>query len=178
MTGEDELEHLDEESLQDSEVLPTARPPRIVIAASVTARGGLLWLPVAGLLAWSGRRRAAKLGLLTAAVAMPLGHLISLVVHRRRPQVAAMPARLALPEHPDSSSFPSKHAVTAAAFATAVALEDPRASVFVFPPMALVAYSRVRTRVHWPSDVAGGLLIGALVGLVVHRVAAKWSAFR
>ncbi|MET9230250.1 phosphatase PAP2 family protein [Lentzea sp. NPDC003310] len=162
MTGEDEL---DEDALRDSEVLPTRRPHPVVIAASVTARGGALWLPVAGLMALSGKEKAAKRALAAAAFAMPLGHLVSLVVHRRRPPAATMPARRALPEHPDSSSFPSKHAVTAAAFGTATALEDRGAAVFVTPMVLLVAYSRLRTRVHWPTDVLGGLAMGALVAL-------------
>ena len=38
--------------------------------------------------------------------------------------------------------------------------------MFVAPLVLLVAYSRLRTRVHWPSDVLGGLVIGALVALV------------
>ncbi|MCP2243806.1 phosphatase PAP2 family protein [Lentzea aerocolonigenes] len=165
MNGEDELEELDEDSLHNSEALPTRRPHPVIIAASVTARGGLLWLPVAGLLALAGKRKTAKRALTAAAVAMPIGHLISVVVHRRRPEAATMPARQALPEHPDSSSFPSKHAVTAAAFGTAAALEDGEAAVFVTPLVLLVAYSRLRTRVHWPTDVLGGLLIGAVVAL-------------
>lgn len=165
MSGADELEELDADSLHDSEALPFRRPHPVIIAASVTARGGALWLPVAGLLALAGRRRTAQRALTAAAVAMPLGHLVSFVVHRRRPPAADLPARQALPEHPDSSSFPSKHAVTAAAFGTATALEDPGAAVFVTPLVLLVAYSRLRTRVHWPTDVLGGLAIGALVAL-------------
>jgi undecaprenyl-diphosphatase len=165
MNGEDELEELDEDSLHNSEALPTRRPHPVIIAASVTARGGLLWLPVAGLIALAGKKKAAKRALTAAAVAMPIGHLISVVVHRPRPQAADMPARKALPEHPDSSSFPSKHAVTAAAFGTATALEDRGAAAFVTPLVLLVAYSRLRTRVHWPTDVLGGLLIGAAVAL-------------
>ncbi|MFJ8958270.1 phosphatase PAP2 family protein [Lentzea sp. NPDC102401] len=162
MNGENEL---DEESLHDSEELPTRRPHPIIVAASLTARGGVLWLPVAGLLVLAGREKAAKHALTAAIVAMPLGHLVSLFVHRRRPRVPAMPARRALPEHPDSSSFPSKHAVTAAAFGTATALVDREAAVFVTPVVLLVAYSRLRTRVHWPTDVLGGLAIGAVVAL-------------
>ncbi|WP_112274162.1 phosphatase PAP2 family protein [Lentzea terrae] len=165
MNGDDELEELDEDSLHNSEALPTSRPNALVIGASETARGGVLWLPVAGLLALCGRKKTAKRALTAAAIAMPIGHLISVVVHRRRPPAANMPARQALPEHPDSSSFPSKHAVTAAAFGTATALEDRKAAVFVTPLVLLVAYSRLRTRVHWPTDVLGGLVIGALVAL-------------
>jgi membrane-associated phospholipid phosphatase len=165
MNGDDELEELDEDSMHNSEFLPTRRPNELVIGASETARGGVLWLPVAGVLALCGKRKTAKRALTAAAVAMPIGHLISVVVHRRRPPAADMPARQALPEHPDSSSFPSKHAVTAAAFGTATALQDPGAAAFVTPLVLLVAYSRLRTRVHWPTDVLGGLVIGALVAL-------------
>lgn len=166
MNPEDELEELDQESTQDSEVLPARRPHPVIIAASVTARGGVLWLPVAWLLARSGRKKAALKALRAAAVAMPLGHLLSLLIHRRRP-LSTLPARKALPEHPDSSSFPSKHAMTAAAFGTAVALEDPPAGVVLVPLVGLIAYGRLRTRVHWPTDVAGGLLLGALVALAL-----------
>jgi undecaprenyl-diphosphatase len=87
-------------------------------------------------------------------------------VHRCRPN-STLPARRALPEHPDSSSFPSKHAVTAAAFGTVTAVEDPLAGAFVTPLVLLVAYSRLRTRVHWPTDVIGGLGIGVLIGVAV-----------
>ncbi|MFI6102272.1 phosphatase PAP2 family protein [Lentzea sp. NPDC051213] len=160
---------LDEEAMHDSEVLPAERPNPLVIAAGITARGGVLWLVVAGLLALAGRPATAKRALLAAAVALPIGHLTGLAVPRRRPRTS-MPARTALPEHPDSSSFPSKHAVTAAAFGTATALVDRKAAAFVVPLVLLVAYSRLRTRVHWPSDVLGGLLIGAAVALVLTRV--------
>ena len=157
-------EELDRKSTQDSELLPARRPFVAVIAVSIAARGGLLWLPVAWLLAKSGRRRTALLALRAGAVAMPLGHLLSLLIPRERPHTN-LPARRALPEHPDSSSFPSKHAMIAAAFGAAVALEDPPAALFVTPLVLLVAYSRLRTRVHWPTDVAGGLLLGVLVAL-------------
>jgi membrane-associated phospholipid phosphatase len=182
VNGDDELEELDEDSLHNSEFLPTKRPSKLVIEASETARGGVLWLPIAGLLALCGKRKTAKRALAAAAVAMPVGHLISVVVHRRRPPAANMPARRALPEHPDSSSFPSKHAVTAAAFGTATALQDRGAAAFVTPLVLLVAYSRLRTRVHWPTDVLGGLVIGALVALaqaVIGRSAkARATAWR
>ncbi|GLZ29167.1 phosphatase PAP2 family protein [Lentzea sp. NBRC 105346] len=163
------MNDVDELSMEDSEALPAERPPAIVVATGVVARGGALWLPVAGLLAWFGKKKAARSGLVAGAVAMPLGHLLSRVVGRRRPPAAGMPARRATPEHPHSPSFPSKHAVVAAAFGTAVAMEDRPAGAFVTPLVLLVAYSRLRTRVHWPTDVLGGLLFGALVAVTVSR---------
>ncbi|MCU1586827.1 MAG: hypothetical protein JWN31_320 [Frankiales bacterium] len=65
---------------------------------------------------------------------------------------------------PGSTSFPSGHAVGAAAFwATATVLLLPRIGrrawwLLVIPP--LVALSRVLLGVHYPSDVLAGLLVG------------------
>ncbi|MEU7527168.1 phosphatase PAP2 family protein [Saccharothrix sp. NPDC042600] len=165
----DEVAELDRESLRDSDAMPTSRPPAWVVAASLVARGGVVWVPVAAVLAGVGERRAAVRGLIAAGVALPLGHLLSRAVFRRRPPASRLPARRALPERPDSSSFPSKHAMTAAAFGTAVGVESPRAGAAVAPLVAVIAYSRVRTRVHWPSDVVGGLVLGAAVAWAVRR---------
>jgi len=42
-------------------------------------------------------------------------------------------------------------------------------SITHMAPAAAVAYSRVRTRAHWPTDVAVGVAEGVFVGEVVHR---------
>jgi undecaprenyl-diphosphatase len=100
---------------------------------------------------------------------MAFGHGVKAVVRRRRPPADRLPAHQALPEQPKSSSFPSTHATTAAAFTTAVALSAPAAGAAIAPLAAAVCYSRLRTRVHWPTDVYGGVALGAVVGGLVHR---------
>ena len=75
---------------------------------------------------------------------------------RRRPAAAELPAYQTIDNPPTSSSFPSGHAASAAAFATAVAMESPRLGLAVAPLAASVAYSRVHVGVHWTSDVLVG----------------------
>jgi undecaprenyl-diphosphatase len=67
---------------------------------------------------------------------------------------------------PRTSSFPSGHAASAAAFATGAALEAPALA----PPLAILAlgvgWSRVRVGVHRPVEVIAGAGLGVTVALV------------
>lgn len=88
---------------------------------------------------------------------------------RPESNTVALPEWRALPNPPTSSSFPSGHAASAAAFATAVAMEAPLAGAVVAPIAATVAYSRMHTGVHWTSDVVAGALLGSGVALATRR---------
>ncbi|WP_206784912.1 phosphatase PAP2 family protein [Amycolatopsis sp. MtRt-6] len=155
----------------DDNDLPVSRPAWPVTALSAVAQGGLLWVLVAGVLAWrpGGRRRAAGRGLVAGAAGMASGHLVKALVRRPRPPARNLPAHRALLEKPKSTAFPSTHATTAAAFTVAVALTEPPAGAAIAPLAAAVCYSRLRTRAHWPTDVYGGVALGAVVGGLVHR---------
>ncbi len=72
---------------------------------------------------------------------------------------------------PSTSSFPSGHA-SAALFAAAIlTTATGRALAPVWYSTAtIVAVSRAYVRIHHPSDVVGGAVVGALLGLVGSRV--------
>jgi undecaprenyl-diphosphatase len=133
-----------------------------------------LWFGIAAALAFLGPRgrRAAiggacAIGVTSAIV--NLGAKTTLV--RGRPDRAA--AEVAASRHvrmPTSTSFPSGHAASAFAFATAVGDVLPPASVPLHALATGVAYSRVHTGVHYPGDVVAGSLIGGLVGAAVGRI--------
>ena len=122
----------------------------------------------------AGRRRLPVAALATAA-AWGLGSLTSTllkdVFDRARP--AASGDWAALIATPSSASFPSGHAATAFAAATAVAMLRPRLRVAALVLAALVAASRVVLGVHYPLDVLAGSLAGAAVGALIAAVARR-----
>ena len=125
---------------------------------------GVLWWTLAGVLAVTGRRRAAARGLLSLVAASGLTNLIAKQVFGGdRPLLADVPIGRRLPKHPVTPSFPSGHSASAAAFAAGVALERPRIGAALAPVALGVGYSRLHTGAHWMSDVVGGLALGAAV---------------
>jgi undecaprenyl-diphosphatase len=92
---------------------------------------------------------------------------MKLLVPRRRPPSESLAA---LVRTPSSSSFPSGHSASAFAFATAVGGEIPALAPVLVPMAATVAYSRVHTGVHYPSDVAAGFVVGVACGTVARRL--------
>ncbi|MDN5858045.1 MAG: phosphatase PAP2 family protein [Pseudonocardia sp.] len=115
-------------------------------------------------------RKAAMRGVAAiAGSSFAANAVLKPLLPRRRPAAAELPAYQTIPNPPTSSSFPSGHAASAAAFATAVALESPSLAVVVAPLAAAVGYSRVHVGVHWASDVAAGAALGVGVALATQR---------
>ena len=63
------------------------------------------------------------------------------------------------------SSFPSAHAALAFALATSVGLHQKRIGIFCLVIASLVAIGRVAAFVHYPIDIAFGVLVGVLVAV-------------
>lgn len=142
---------------------PAAQPvlPRL----SRSADHGLLWFGIAaGMWALGGARgrRAAVRGVASLALASAtVNTLGKSAVRRSRPVLDTVPVIRHLSRQPLTSSFPSGHSASAAAFATGVALESRGLGAVVAPIAASVAFSRVYTGVHYPSDVLVGAALGA-----------------
>jgi diacylglycerol kinase family enzyme/membrane-associated phospholipid phosphatase len=152
--------------------LPLTSADAVLKRLTKTANHSVLWFAIAAVLA-SRRgptRRAALRGAAAIAGASASANLVGKTLFpRRRPAAELVPVSRRLTRRPTSSSFPSGHAASAAAFTTAVAMESPKAAAAIAPLAAAVAYSRVHTGVHWPSDVGAGALLGVGIGLATRR---------
>ncbi|BBX64079.1 phosphatase PAP2 family protein [Mycobacterium saskatchewanense] len=125
------------------------------------------WVVVSflGALLTPTRRREWLLAGAGAFAAHAAAVLVKRVVRRQRPHHPAVAVNVGTPSR---LSFPSAHATstTAAAILLGRATGLPLAAVLV-PPMAL---SRIVLGVHYPSDVAFGIGLGAVVAGVAVRL--------
>ncbi len=71
-------------------------------------------------------------------------------------------------------SFPSGHVTASFAVAAVLARHFPRIAWLVYGAAGLVAVSRVVRGSHFPTDVAGGMVLGVLVGSLVANFHRGW----
>ncbi|MEU6662682.1 phosphatase PAP2 family protein [Streptomyces sp. NPDC046821] len=140
---------------------------------------GLLVFAALFVVAWWRARRGdsralavAVLAPLATGVAYVISEVIKSGIDEERPCRAVtghLSPLVACPPHGDWS-FPSNHATIAAAAAVGLALAWPAIGWLTIPIALLMAFSRVFVGVHYPHDVAVGLLLGALVSFLVVRL--------
>jgi undecaprenyl-diphosphatase len=115
-------------------------------------------------------RRAARAGVASIAATSAIVHAAIKPLGRRgRPDAVSVVPLARQVRMPPSTSFPSGHAASAFAFATAVGHLLPREAAALRALAGLVAYSRVHTGVHYPADVVAGSLLGSAVAQLTTR---------
>ena len=133
---------------------------------------GKLWIGAAAIMAlFPGKtRRAAVHGLIAQAVASAVTNAVfKTLLPRTRPLPEHLPVFRFVHPQPTSSSMPSGHSASAIAFAVGTGLVRPALGAALAPAALGVAYSRVHTGAHWPSDVFFGSAIGAGAALVTRK---------
>lgn len=151
----------------------TARPVDIWLRRLTrSANHGRLWFAVAaaGALVPGVTRRAAIRGAgALATTSFLVNTVLKPLARRRRPLIEQTPLVRRLTRAPRTTSFPSGHAASAAAFATGAALEHPASAAVLAPLAAAVGYSRVHVGVHHVSDVLAGAALGAGIALATRH---------
>jgi undecaprenyl-diphosphatase len=108
------------------------------------------------------RRRAQWLtGAAVGPAAIVVNYAVKLTIGRQRPVIEDHPA---LARAPTKLSFPSAHATSSVAAATALGRVEPRARPYLFALAAAICVGRPYLGMHYPSDVVAGVALGAGIG--------------
>ena len=126
---------------------------------------GAVWVAVNVVLAIAdpGNREAWLICAALAPIAIGLNFGVKVIVKRPRPVLEGLPP---LGGSPSSLSFPSAHATSSFAVATAMTRVEPMAALALVLAAAL-AVGRPYLGMHYPSDVAVGSVLGVILGLLV-----------
>ncbi|MBT2698166.1 undecaprenyl-diphosphatase [Bacillus sp. ISL-40] len=111
--------------------------------------------------------------ILAASVALSINGEIGHFFYRNRPFVTHHVNWL-IP-HVKNASFPSDHATAAFVIATSIWIWKKRDGWMWLVLAAGIALSRVWTGVHYPLDVAAGMLIGASVACAIHFLLVRFE---
>ena len=129
---------------------------------------GSIWASVgaAAVLAATGHRRAAARGLAAASITWVAGQGLKRAFGRPRPYDAGLDGMHLRIERPNGTSWPSSHPAVLLSFLTVTSRDlgaGPIARAALDGLAATIGTSRVYVGVHFPSDVAGGILLGKSV---------------
>ncbi len=117
----------------------------------------LTWRPI--------NQRAAFLAGISALVALGIGQLIGMAFPRPRPYLSHQVNLLIAPTA--DTSFPSDHATLGFAVAVLVWRYNRRAGTALLLLALVLAFARVFVGAHYPSDVLGGAVLGALISIAI-----------
>jgi undecaprenyl-diphosphatase len=134
-------------------------------ALGKAGNNGLVWVVLGVALAivdWE-RHEAWLICAALGPVAIVLNYGLKLLVRRPRPVLEGLPP---LGGAPSSLSFPSAHALSSFAVATAMVRVDP-ATAGALVVALLISLGRPYLGMHYPSDVLAGALLGIALGLIV-----------
>jgi undecaprenyl-diphosphatase len=138
---------------------------RAAVLLGRSGNNGAIWFALGILLALldGSNRESWLICAVLGPVAIGVNYLVKLIVRRPRPVLVGLPP---LGGAPSSLSFPSAHATSAFAVATAMTRVEPIAAL-AFILAAALALGRPYLGMHYPSDVLAGAILGVALGLLV-----------
>ncbi len=127
---------------------------------------GAVWfaLSAAGFAADGDRRTRWFAAMGVAPTAIVLNYAVKKAVGRQRPVITEHPP---LAKAPSKLSFPSAHATSSLAAATAIGRVQPKAKVPAHLLAAVICIGRPYLGMHYPSDVLAGAVLGKALGHAV-----------
>lgn len=141
---------------------------KVMIALTLSGELGIIWIVISFFL--FTKRKYIKIGIMVlAAIILTtiLGEgIVKHIVKRKRPFIKNDLVKLLIAE-PGTFSFPSGHTASSFAVATVFVKTDMKLTSLIVILAILISFSRLYLRVHYLSDVIGGIILGVISGAVV-----------
>ncbi len=139
---------------------------------------GIIWIVFGIVLLIPKKTRKCGIMVLGALLVMLVVNNIILknLIARSRP-CATYPELVELVKIPTSYSFPSGHTVSAMAVAFTVLSQHKKLGIVTLVMAFLMGLSRLYVGVHFPTDVYGGIIVGAAIAFAVYCAEKKITPF-
>jgi undecaprenyl-diphosphatase len=141
-------------------------PNALIGALGSAGEWGAAWaaIGITGAAIDAPRRRRWLIAAAVAPAAVGVNYAVKVAIGRERPLIEGHPP---LARAPSKLSFPSAHATSSLAGATALARVAPSSRPSLYALAAGICLSRPYLGMHYPSDVLAGALLGSVLGRVV-----------
>ncbi len=172
------IQRLDETILFSVHHKQTQKLSITMLAFSLVGNGGLLWTVIGAFLLLDQQRSRYGVYMLAALIFCALANnlLFKSFFERKRPCDTYQSIPLLI-KRPIGSSFPSGHAATSFASATALMFMDVRIGLIALFVACVIAFSRLYLFVHYPSDIFMGAVSGTVIALISIQVVRMFFFF-
>lgn len=146
---------------------------------TMLGEAGIVWIAIGILLLFpKNTRKTGVVVLLALLFCLITGNiLLKNIVARPRP-CWRHPEVEMLISIPKDYSFPSGHTMSSFAAAVSIFLWNKRWGILALSGAVLISLSRLYFYVHYPTDVAAGLVIGVLLAFAAREIVERYLARR
>lgn len=151
---------------------------KVMPKITLLGNGGLIWLVIiAAFLVREADRPYGFMMMLALVLCLAVGNIaLKPLIGRVRPCNNNMDVELLI-SRPHDYSAPSCHTLSSFAAATVICCANVPFGIAALILAALIGFSRLYLFVHYPSDVASGLVLGVAMGLFSVFVFYEFLAF-
>lgn len=136
--------------------------------------GGLIWIVLAIVLLATKKYRRTGIALSVGlALCLVLGNIfLKTVIARPRPCWIFDSPNMLIPI-PEDFSFPSGHTYSSFLSAFVILSQNKKWGIVTLLVAIIMAFTRLYLFVHFPTDILGGIILGAVIFFIVRKILKK-----